>query len=44
MDLYATGAIRPLVRERVPFSDVPAALTRLGARDSVGKLVVLLNV
>lgn len=43
MELHATGAIRPLVRERVSFADAPAALSRLGARDSVGKLVVMVK-
>jgi NADPH2:quinone reductase len=38
--LYERGAIRPLIGERVPITDVPAALTRLGSRRSVGKLVV----
>jgi NADPH:quinone reductase len=43
MDLYSQGAIRPLVRERVPFHAAPSALARLGSRDSVGKLVVTMG-
>ena len=39
--LYAEGRIRPLVSERVPMSGAPGALTRLAARATVGKLVVL---
>ena len=39
--LYAAGSIRPLVSERVPMADAPAALTRLASRGTVGKLVVL---
>lgn len=37
--LYARGAIDPLVSE-VPFGSAPAALARVGARDSVGRIVV----
>ena len=37
--LYARGAIDPLVTE-VPFDAAPAALARVGARDSVGRIVV----
>jgi NADPH:quinone reductase-like Zn-dependent oxidoreductase len=39
--LYAAGAIRPLVSERVPMAEAPAALARLASRGTVGKLVVL---
>lgn len=42
-DLYATGAIRPLVSDRVPMADAPAALSRLASRGTVGKVVVLPN-
>jgi NADPH2:quinone reductase len=40
-DLYAAGSIRPLVSERVPMAEAPAALTRLASRGTVGKVVVL---
>ena len=40
-DLYAAGSIRPLVSERVPLAEAPAALTRLASRGTVGKVVVL---
>lgn len=39
LSLYARGAIDPLVTE-VPFDAAPAALTRVGARGSVGRVVV----
>jgi NADPH:quinone reductase len=39
--LYAAGSIRPLVSERVPMAEAPAALTRLASRGTVGKVVVL---
>ena len=39
--LYAAGAIAPLVSERVPMAEAPAALTRLASRRTVGKVVVL---
>lgn len=39
--LYAEGKIRPLVSERVPMAEAPQALTRLAARATVGKVVVL---
>jgi NADPH2:quinone reductase len=41
--LVETGAIKDLVAERVPFNDVPDALTRLAARQTLGKLVVSLQ-
>jgi NADPH:quinone reductase len=34
------GQIRPVVSERVPFEDAPAALSRLGAGRTTGRLVV----
>ena len=37
--LYAAGKIDPLVYETVPFAEVPAALERLGSRETYGKLV-----
>ena len=39
--LYAAGEIRPLVSERVSMAEAPQALTRLAARATVGKVVVL---
>ena len=40
-ELYAAGRIRPLVSERAPMAEAPAALTRLASRGTVGKVVVL---
>ena len=37
----AAGLVRPLVSDRVPFDQAPAALARLGAGESTGRLVVL---
>ena len=39
-DLTRRGAIRPLVRDRFPFAEAPAALAALGSRRSVGKVVI----
>lgn len=39
--LYAAGAVRPLVSERLPLAAAPDALARLAARGTVGKVVVL---
>lgn len=38
--LLATGAIAPLVSERVPLEDLPDALSRLGAGDTTGRVVL----
>lgn len=38
--LLATGAIAPLVSERVPLEDLPDALCRLGAGDTTGRVVL----
>ncbi|AKT51046.1 NADPH:quinone oxidoreductase family protein [Arsenicicoccus sp. oral taxon 190] len=38
--LLATGAIAPLVSERVPLEELPDALTRLGAGDTTGRVVL----
>jgi NADPH2:quinone reductase len=35
------GVIRPVVSDRVPFDEAPGALTRRGAGESTGRLVVL---
>ena len=39
--LYEAGSVRPLVSERVPMAEAPAALARLASRGTVGKVVVL---
>jgi NADPH2:quinone reductase len=39
--LYADGAVRPLVSQRLPLAAAPDALTRLGARETIGKVVLL---
>lgn len=36
----AEGRVRPVVSQRVPFGDAPAALARLGAGQTTGRLVV----
>lgn len=38
--LLATGTIAPLVSERVPLEDLPDALSRLGAGDTTGRVVL----
>ena len=38
--LYEAGAIRPLVRDRLSFTEAPAGLARLARRQTVGKVVV----
>ncbi|KRF22898.1 NADPH:quinone oxidoreductase family protein [Phycicoccus sp. Soil802] len=35
------GLVRPVVSQQVPFDEAPGALTRLGAGESTGRLVVL---
>ena len=40
VELHADGSIDPLVFAEVPFADVPAALSLLGARGTTGKFVV----
>lgn len=37
--LVAEGKVRPLVGERVPFTEVSSALERLGAGENIGRLV-----
>ncbi|MBA2555445.1 MAG: NADPH:quinone oxidoreductase family protein [Geodermatophilaceae bacterium] len=39
--LYAEGRIRPFVSERFAFDELPEALTRLGSRRTVGKVVLV---
>ena len=38
--LAEVGAVRPLVSEQVPFEEAASALTRLGAGQTVGRIVV----
>ncbi|TPG19431.1 NADPH:quinone oxidoreductase family protein [Pedococcus bigeumensis] len=37
----ASGIVNPFVSQQVPFEDAPSALTRLGAGESTGRIVVL---
>jgi NADPH2:quinone reductase len=39
--LYGEGKIKPLLGERAPLSDAPAALARVAGRGSVGKVVLV---
>ncbi|MAQ13463.1 MAG: zinc-binding dehydrogenase [Sandaracinus sp.] len=39
-ELWRAGAVRPLVSETHPLRDAPAALARLQARQTIGKLVL----
>jgi NADPH:quinone reductase len=39
-ELVSTGALKDFVVERISFDDVPAGLTRLAARETLGKLVI----
>ncbi len=41
MHLYTAGKIKPLIRDSVPFRELPDALERLGSRGTYGKLVTL---
>jgi NADPH2:quinone reductase len=43
MRLFEGGQIDPLISERMPLDDVPAALARLGGRGTWGKLVCELS-
>jgi NADPH:quinone reductase len=42
-ELVDAGAIRPVVRETVSFNDIPEALTRLGERKVLGKIVAAID-
>jgi NADPH2:quinone reductase len=42
IDLYQAGRIRPRISERFPLERAAEAIARLGAREAVGKLVVIL--
>ena len=39
--MAADGRIKPVVSQEVPFEDAPAALTRVAAGESTGRIVVL---
>ena len=39
--LHGEGRIKPLVSERLPLGDAPAAMARVAARGSVGKIVLV---
>ena len=39
--LYEAGAIKPLIGERVPMVDAPAAMDRVASRGSVGKVILV---
>jgi NADPH2:quinone reductase len=43
MQLYAKGAIKPLVSERYPLARAGEAIEKLGARQAVGKIVVTMD-
>jgi NADPH2:quinone reductase len=43
MQLYAKGAIKPLVSERYPLARAGAAIARLSGRQAMGKLVVTMD-
>ena len=43
MQLYAKGAIKPLVSERYPLAQAGEAIARLAARKAMGKIVVTMD-
>jgi NADPH2:quinone reductase len=43
MQLYARGAIKPLVSERYPLAKAGAAIARLASRQAMGKIVVTMD-
>ena len=43
MQLYAKGAIKPVVSERFPLAKAGEAIARLGARKAMGKIVVTME-
>ena len=43
MRLYAKGSIKPVVSERYPLAKAGAAITKLGARQAMGKIVVMME-
>ncbi|MBW2143040.1 MAG: NADPH:quinone oxidoreductase family protein [Deltaproteobacteria bacterium] len=42
LKLYAEGRIRPLVKQKIPFEEIPRALTDLGNRKVIGRVVAKL--
>jgi NADPH2:quinone reductase len=42
-DLYARGAIRPVISERVPLARASEAIAALGARKAMGKIVITMD-
>ncbi len=43
MDLHRRGLVRPRISERFPLARAGEAITRLGAREAIGKMVVTVN-
>ena len=43
LDLYRQGKIRPRISERFPLERAAEAITRLAAREAVGKIVVMMD-
>jgi NADPH2:quinone reductase len=40
-ELYLAGKIKPLISERVPLGEAPAAMARVAGRGSVGKILLI---
>jgi NADPH2:quinone reductase len=40
-ELHAAGAVRPLIHASYPLAEAPKALAELGARNTVGKLILI---
>ncbi len=43
MQLYAKGAIKPMISERYPLAEAGKAIARLASREAMGKIVVTLD-
>ena len=43
MQLYAKGAIKPLISERYPLAQAGAAIAKLASRKAMGKIVVTMD-
>jgi NADPH2:quinone reductase len=43
MQLYAKGAIKPMISERYPLKDAGMAIARLASRQAMGKIVVTMD-
>ena len=41
LDWFAAGKLKPLISERVPLAEAPAAMARLAGRQVMGKVIVL---